>query len=177
MAFLARVLPKRSLRGKTPLILCLLGTNPYPFPRLANGIVSWQSMSGEHVIMQSGNTPVISKAIEAHEYFDHEHLLALIRRADVVVVQGGFGSLRDCIANGARTVAVPRRIDLGESLDDQSEIVEALADEGLCIPVFEIEALGVAIDSARKSAAPRVRSNSLALHIADTVNDLLNRRT
>ena len=157
------------------LILVLLGTNPYPFNRLIDEVVRYADKTGENIVVQSGNTDVSSQAVHVSKYIEHDKLLEYIASADIVIAQGGFGSLQDCIKLAAHTVAVPRLQSLGESVDDQTEIVDALASEGLVIPLYDVSELESAIKLARALNINSEASSQLPLHIANTVTKLLGK--
>ena len=160
---------------KADLILVMLGTNPYPFTRLLNKVIEWAQKTGEHVIVQSGNTPVPANTIEFHPFIEHSKIIDLMSQADVVITQGGFGSLQDCMQMGVKTLAVPRSIELGESQDDQSEIVRALAAENLLIPLYDIENFDYAIEDVRNIQVHASKKTQLPEHIAKTVSAILGK--
>jgi len=153
----------------------MLGTNPYPFVRLMDRVIKWVEETGERVVVQSGNTPVTNDKIEAHPFMDHSRILSLMQEADVVITQGGFGGLQDCIRVGARTIAVPRMVELGESTDDQIEIVNALAEENLIIPLYDVEELADAIELAKNMNIESTTNYELPRHIATTITGFLRK--
>ena len=153
----------------------MLGTNPYPFNRLLDKVIEWSERTGEHVIVQSGNTPVLTEKIESYPFMEHSKIMKLMSEADVVITQGGFGSLQDCMQSGVKTVAVPRLIEMGESQDDQKEIVRALAEENLVIPLYEIENLDDVIEEARNIEVNSTMNYKLPEHIATTISGFLGK--
>jgi len=157
------------------LILVMVGTNPYPFTRLIEKVIEWAEKTGEHVIVQSGHTPVTSNVIEHHSFLDHSKILQLMSNADVVITQGGFGSLQDCMKTGVKTIAVPRLIELGESPDDQTEIVNALAEENRVVPLFDVTKLAEAIQTAKNMKTKTVKTNALPEHVEKTISEILGR--
>ncbi len=169
----AQILPESDLRGAATVILVLAGTNPYPFTRLMRAIDEWSRFSGERVIAQSGHTPVDGLVIECHPFVSHAQILEWIARAEVVVSQGGLGSLRDCLRAGKPTVAVPRKPELGESQDLQSELVEALAQEGKVIAVDNIEHLAQAIEKARNMPIRKGEESRIPQIVADKIHSVL----
>lgn len=157
------------------MILVLLGTNPYPFTRLVDAVIEWASENNEEVRMQSGHTTVTSPCIRAVPFVEHAQIIDWIDEATVVICQGGFGSLQDCIRRGARIVAVPRLPALGEGVDDQAELVGALADEGLVEPVYDVRALGKVIARARNRREYGSTMARLQERIAESVDVALER--
>lgn len=157
------------------MILVLLGTNPYPFTRLADAVVQLAETASEHIIVQSGHTPIDSNKLEAHQFIDHSNLLKLMTEATLVITQGGFGSLQDCIRLGVKTVAVPRSVELGEALDEQKEIVEALAKEGDVVPLYDVSQLEDSIQKALSMEVKTSDTSKLPLHVASTIQKLLGK--
>ncbi len=153
----------------------MLGTNPYPFTRLVNAVIGWAEKNEEHIIVQSGNTPVESSKVEVHSFIEHNKIIELISKAEVVITQGGFGSLQDCMQQNARTIAVPRLISMSECQDDQTEIVKALADEKRVIPLHNVDELDVAIKSAKSMQIKSENNSQLAVHVSQTINTILGK--
>jgi UDP-N-acetylglucosamine transferase subunit ALG13 len=130
------------------VIVVLLGTNPYSFERLARGMDELAERHGWEVFVQLGHTSYEPTHCKWVRFVDHERLLGLMAQADVVVTQGGFGSLRDGLALGRKVVAVPRQPQLGESVDDQGDLVRALESAGRVLAVYDIRDLERAIEQA-----------------------------
>jgi len=153
------------------MIALLLGTNPFPFTRLLRAMDEWARRTGEKVVAQTGYTPVENNTLECHPFLPHADIIELISRADLVVCQGGFGSIRDALRVGKPIVAVPRMPDLRESTDHQRELVEALHEQGLVEMVINVDELGLAIDRAR---ARRVRVSKES-RIPNIVREIIDR--
>lgn len=144
------------------MILVLFGTNPYSFDRLSKGIENYAKISKEKMIAQLGNTNYEPKGIECFNFIARDKLYALIDQAELVIAQGGYGSIMDCIERGKRIVAVPRKRELNECKDDglgQEELVRELDKEGKLVGVYDINDLPKMIEKARR------------LHFSLSVND------
>ena len=155
------------------MILVLLGTNPYPFTRLIDAVIQFADKTDEQFIVQSGYTPIESKSLEVHQFIEHSRLLELMTEATVVITQGGFGSLQDCIRLGVKTIAVPRSKEYNEALDEQREIVDALANENLVIPLYDVSLLEEAVDKAISKNIDKSDTTKLPKHLASTISNLL----
>lgn len=134
------------------MILVLFGTNPYNFDRLAKAIEMYAQISKEEIVAQLGNTTYHPKGIKYFDFLPRDELLHLIDQAEIVITQGGFGSILDCLERRKRTVAVPRKRDLKECKDDglaQEEIVRKLEEEGRLVGVYEIKDFPAAIEKVR----------------------------
>lgn len=157
------------------MILVLLGTNPYPFTRLVEAVAQHVNTTDEHFIVQSGYTPIDNNKLEVHQFIEHSKLLKLMTEAEIVITQGGFGSLQDCMRLGVKTVAVPRCKRYGEALDEQNEIVDALANEGLIIPLYDTSQFSDALEKAAAMQIKTSNKSELPKHLASTIKELLSK--
>lgn len=154
------------------MILVLLGTSPHPFSRLLVAAADYARKAGVVVMAQTGHTPVVVGVV-CQPFFSHAELMRLVVEADVVLAQGGYGSLSDCVTAGAKTVAVPRRLEFMEAMHDQCELVDAFAKEGLVIPLYDMSGLATAIAQARRMAVPIKPQSALCEHIAVKIRALV----
>jgi UDP-N-acetylglucosamine transferase subunit ALG13 len=132
------------------LILVLLGTNPYSFRRLAEAVDAYAGQTGEEVFLQLGHTNYLATNAKYEKFLERTALLAKIEAAELVITQGGCGSIADCLRAGKKVVAVPRLPELHESPDRQEELVRELERLGRLVGVYEIEDLPGAIRRARE---------------------------
>lgn len=109
-----------SLRKGTaaPDIVVSLGTDHHPFPRL----VEWLDQALEQLpevscLLQHGFTRPSERAMNTHR-MPRTELLEMYHSAQVVIVQGGPGSILDARLTGHIPLAVPRLAHLGEVVDD-----------------------------------------------------------
>ncbi len=166
----------RNLCGWFDLIFVMLGTSHYPFARLINKVIEWAEESGEHVIIQSGHNPIASNAVEFYPFLDHSKIIEFINDAEVVITQGGFGGLLDCMKSDAKTIAIPRLAELGENINShQTEIVNALAEEGRIVPLHDIDKFDDAIQSAKHMNIKTNNNCALPEHVKKTINGFLEK--
>lgn len=98
--------------------------------------------------MQTGNTAYQPKHCRHTAFISHEQVKSLIIECDVLVTQGGAGSIHEGLAAGRPVVAVPRCPELGESQDAQVELVRAMEQAGRLIAVYDIKDLYACIQNA-----------------------------
>jgi len=151
------------------LILVLTGTNPYSFHRLVEAVDAWEAVHRAGVLVQLGHTRVEPRHCRFQRFFERERLQELIGQADLVICQGGFGSLRDCLSAGKRVVAAPRDPRRGESVDDQEEIVRALDRAGRLVGLYDVRRLDEAIRRAARLDPPSVGGSRIPQVIHDYV--------
>jgi UDP-N-acetylglucosamine transferase subunit ALG13 len=122
------------------MILCLTGTNPYSFKRLVFYVD--QVLGPNHsVVIQLGNTKYKPKYAECFDFCEKSKVVELIDKADLIITQGGYGSMTDVLTRGKKLIAVPRLIALNESQDDQKELVDYYASKNFLLSCYEIEKL------------------------------------
>jgi UDP-N-acetylglucosamine transferase subunit ALG13 len=162
--------------GKERLLFATVGAI-LPLHRLERAIVELKAAGKipEEVILQVGNSdlprPVIP-GLTIVESLPFDELQALLKRADLVVCHAGTGSIITALAQCCGVVAMPRRVETGDSYDDhQSEIAEVFAKRGLIQVADDAETLETALDRAR--TAPRHRAvmdhSALMAHIEHQV--------
>lgn len=119
------------------MILCLTGTNPYSFERLVKHVDI--ALGQKHkVIIQKGNTPYIPQFSEYFDFCDNDQLIKHINNSELIISQGGYGSMMEAIQMGKKIIAVPRKIDFKEALDDQSELVRYFAEKKYILGCFDV---------------------------------------
>ena len=81
------------------MILCLTGTNPYSFLRLVSYVDKVLGVKHK-VIIQLGNTRFDAKNSICFDFCERKKIFNLIYEADVVITQGGYGSITDVLMRG-----------------------------------------------------------------------------
>lgn len=131
------------------MILVLLGTNPYSFERLAHAVDELAGRNGWDIFMQTGNTPYHPRNGKAAAFVMQDAIRLLARQCELLITQGGAGSIHEGLAANKPVVAVPRKPELGESQDCQEDLVRALERQGRIIAVYDIAKLEAAVAKAR----------------------------
>lgn len=153
------------------MILVLFGTNPYAFNRLMNIVDELSMLSSEKIIVQNGNTPCTSTRVQSHKFIEYSEISQLIKAARIVITQGGYGSIRDALKQKKPLVAVPRYKELGESQDNQAEIVREFERLGYLSAIYKDSknAIQIILDADKCQLAANNKSQ-----IPDLVNHALN---
>jgi UDP-N-acetylglucosamine transferase subunit ALG13 len=169
--------PMRPLDGprppKEPLLFATVGAT-LPFDRLVESVEALKrgGAIGERVVVQTGVGGLRPDGLECHETLPFEEMLAMLRRADIVVCHGGTGSLITALREGCHVIAMPRLFDRGEHYDDhQAEITEAFAERGLIQVANSVEELAGAVTAARSRAPVMATSDPSGL--TDHLSQLL----
>lgn len=143
-------------------IVVSLGTDFHRFDRLVNWIDDWLDSleAPPSCLVQHGasRSPRLAQGIDR---MPRQDLLNLYRTADLVIVQGGPGSILDAREAGHIPVAVPRRPELGEVVDaHQIAFTTVMHRQGEAVMATSREQLmeagsAVLADPARARTAPR----------------------
>lgn len=134
------------------MIFVTVGNATQSFPRLLRAMdeLAGKDLNGETVVMQSGTAEYRAVHCSQRNYFPPEEFVNLIQTARVVVCHGGAGTLHHVFQAGKVPVVMPRRAKYGEHVDDQFQLVKAIAAAGRIIPAYEPEDLPAALAEAGK---------------------------
>ncbi len=143
------------------MILVLLGTNPYDFSRLARAADDYAQQAEEEVFIQLGHTDFRPLKAQHCSFMNKDELLAKVASAEVLVTQGGFGSIADGLLAGKPVVAVPRMPELQEAPDRQEELVRELERLGRVVGVYDITDLPAAIQRARHMPVQKSQGSTI----------------
>jgi UDP-N-acetylglucosamine transferase subunit ALG13 len=98
------------------MILVTTGTNEQPFDRLVRAAAALAER--EEAFVQYGSSRVPHGEGEWVDFLDFDELADRMRGARVVVCHAGVGSIMLARKCGHQPVVLPRRVDLGEAVDD-----------------------------------------------------------
>ena len=141
------------------MILITVGTHYQSFERLVKAGDEYASTTKEKVIIQRGYTEYECKYAECFDFCQKDRMSQLLKEADVLVMQGGWGALRESIDMGKRIVAVPR-IEGVEHVHDQEQVVRKLESEGCILAVYDIKDLPEKIEAAKTYAFKPLKHGS-----------------
>ena len=139
------------------MIFVTVGNATQSFPRLLRAMddLAGNKLDGESVVMQSGTADYRAVHCAQRDYFSSEEFVNLIQTARIVVCHGGAGTLHHVFHAGKVPVVMPRRIKYGEHVDDQFQLVQAIAAAGRIIPAYEPEDLPAALAEVGKLTTRR----------------------
>lgn len=167
-----------------PNVLVTVGTDHHPFDRLVRWTNDWLAAHPEQVpgfFVQSGAASV-SPICPGAAFLDVVQLDATLDGADIVVCHGGPGSIAAAWARGLLPIAVPRKPELGEHVDDhQVTFCRKLAELGrirLAETAAEFGSLlkEAARDRARfRASVPTADVDAAVARFGELVEDLVSR--
>lgn len=159
------------------MIFVTVGNSNIGFERLIKAMDSLAPKLPYEVVMQIGSSSYIPKNTKWFKYCDYETMLEYFKNAKVIITHAGAGTILDILMLGKKPIVVPRLKKFGEHIDDhQLEIVRALEERRLAIPVYDIQKLGGAIldalDSNLKAHPRRKTPPRLVRIIAELINNV-----
>ena len=98
------------------MILVTIGTNEQPFDRLVRSAAALDV--AEPLVVQHGSSRVPHGRGEWVDFVSFEELSSRMEQARVVVCHAGVGSIMLARRCGKHPIVVPRRLHLGEAVDD-----------------------------------------------------------
>lgn len=104
-----------------------------------------------NVIAQIGSSTYKPKNFEFFDYCGQKKLHEIINKSDLIICQGGSGSIMDSLLLGKRVISVPRLVEFKEFFDNhQIQLVSKMEELGLILAVYDIKNLHEMINKAEK---------------------------
>jgi len=154
------------------MILVTVGTHTQPFDRLVKAADEYAATADEEVVIQQGCSAYPCVHARSFAVCSKREMEALQAEASVVVTQGGWGAMSECVDRGKSVVAVPR-IEGPEHIHDQEQAVRKLEELGCVIGVYDIRDLPSAIARARSFVPRPLQRGDGARAIAAALEELL----
>lgn len=126
------------------MILVMLGTQDNSFERLLKEIehLIETGIIQEEVIVQAGNTKFESNKMKIIDFVSQKELEEYINKASYIITHGGVGSITEALKQNKKIIAVPRKKEHKEHVNNhQMQIVENFDKQGYIIGIQDIEEL------------------------------------
>lgn len=130
------------------MIFASLGTMDMPFIRMAKAIDEWAASTNEEVIVQTGYTDYPYRHAKSFKFCTKDEMQNYIEKADILILQGGWGAISEAMEKKKRIVVIPRH-DKAEHIHDQFQLVRKLDELGCVIGVFDEKELPLRIEQAK----------------------------
>ncbi|MBN1527624.1 MAG: hypothetical protein JW895_01085 [Thermoleophilaceae bacterium] len=133
------------------MILVTIGTNEQPFDRLVSAAAGLRGL--ESLVVQYGSSSVPHGRGEWLDFVSFEELSERMSAARVVICHAGVGSIMLARRCGKRPIVVPRRLHLGEAVDDhQLPIARRLHASGVVTLLEDVDLLAETIEVLGEAA-------------------------
>lgn len=118
------------------------------FDRMAKAVDKFAKISEEEVYVQTGHTKYQFKYAKTVNFMDHEELLNTLKKASLVILQGGWGTIAESVALGKKVISIPRRVGQ-ECNHPQEEVVRHLEEMGCLIGCYDERQLPEMVEKAK----------------------------
>ena len=134
------------------MILIKVGTQKSQFNRLLKYVdeLVEKGVITEEVFAQTGASDYKPAHYAYKTFMPKPVMEEWNEKADIVITHGGTASIMESVRLGKKVIAVPRKAEFGEHIDDhQKEIVQQLSDGGIIEACMEVEDLPQALENVR----------------------------
>ncbi len=145
------------------MILVTLGTQDKPFIRLLKEIQECinKGIINEKVIVQAGCTRFESTDMEIFDLIPMEEFDKLIEQCNILITHGGVGSIITGLKKDKKVIAVPRKSEYGEHVNNhQIQIIENFDKAGYIIGALEPKDIEKALQRINHFTPNQYTSNS-----------------
>lgn len=145
------------------MIFVTVGSQKFPFDRLLREIdrLKEHGELEDEVFAQTGHSSYQPRYYEGAAFLGREQFREKMKAADLVITHGGTGAIIQAVKQGKKVVAVPRKKEYGEHVDDhQMQIVGEFAQMDLLSSAYEVEELGNAVREAKRREYRRYESST-----------------
>lgn len=145
------------------MILVLLGTQNNSFERLLKEIEKCidNKIINEEVIVQAGNTKFDSDKMKINKFISHTKLQDYIKNSNYIITHGGVGSIIDALKMNKKVIAVPRKKEYKEHVNDhQVQIIENFDYKKYIVGIKDVEDLSNAIKKIKNFTPEKFISNT-----------------
>ena len=145
------------------MIFVMLGTQNNSFHRLLEEIdkLIEKKVIKEKVVAQIGYTKYEGKNIEVFDLLPKEELEKYQKEASLIITHGGAGSIISSLKFGKKVIAIPRKHEYGEHVNNhQEEIVTMYNEKGYIIGIDDVTEWENAIKKAKNFKPKEYKPNN-----------------
>lgn len=118
------------------MIFASLGTMDMDFSRMAKAVDELAAVVEDEIVVQTGYTDYPYKYAHAFKFCTKDEMQDYIDKADLLILQGGWGAISEAMEKKKRIVVIPR-YDKTEHIHDQFQLIRKLDELGCIIGVFD----------------------------------------
>lgn len=145
------------------MILVLVGTQNNSFHRLLEEVeknIENKNIK-EKVIVQAGYTKYETKMMQIFDMVSQKELDKLISEANFVITHGGVGTIINCLKKGKKVIAVARRVEYHEHVNNhQTEIIETFNKKDYIIGIDNANKLSDALRKVKEFMPTKYESGT-----------------
>jgi len=161
------------------MILVTLGTQDKPFTRLIQAVEKQIELGNiqDEVIVQSGCTQYKSDKMKIIDYLTIEEFQKLMKSADILITHGGVASIIEGLKNNKKVIAVARKQEYGEHVNNhQEQIIENFESQGYILGLKKLDELNKVLEEAKQLETKQYEINNQIFinKIKDEIELLIN---
>lgn len=153
------------------MIFVTVGTQKFEFNRLIEKVdeLIETGVIQDEVFGQIGVCSYKPKHYEYKTFIPKDIMQDKLSNADIIITHAGTGIIMTGLRLGKKVIAVPRKAEYGEHVDDhQIEIVRQLSGDGIIEGVSDVSELGEAYKNAlTKTYKPYVSTRKFVIEQID----------
>lgn len=130
------------------MIFITLGSQKFQFNRLLQAVdeLIEKKVIVDEVFAQSGYSDYKPRYYKYKPFIDREEFVEYEARANILITHGGTGAIIGAIKKGKKVIAVARRAQYGEHVDDhQLQIIKQFQEQNLISGIIDISELESAV--------------------------------
>lgn len=157
------------------MVFVTVGSQKFQFDRLLKKIdqLAEAGKIAQPIIIQAGYCTYQPIHCTAKTFLDHDEFAQMLDQADLIITHAGAGTIVGSIKRGKKLIAVPRRKEYGEHVDDhQLQILSQFETTGQICVCYEVDDLEKALEQVEQIKPVGYKSN--AGRIMDDIERYLN---
>ena len=158
------------------MILVTLGTQDKPFKRLIKAVEKQVELGNikDEVIVQSGCTKYKSDKMKVVNYIPMKDFSKLMKEADFLITHAGVASIIEGLKAGKKIIAVARKSEYGEHVNNhQEQILENFGEKGFIIPLYEMDKMDEALKKVKDFQVKEFKGNNEKF-LNELQNEIIN---
>lgn len=145
------------------MIFVTLGSQKFQFNRLLKELDNLlkENVIKESVFAQIGYSNYSPKYFRYKAFLDREEFDLMEEKADIIITHGGTGAIVGAIKKHKKVIAVPRRAQYHEHVDDhQLQIVREFSTQNYIYGLDDCDDLEIAIEKIQNLEFRQYKSNT-----------------
>lgn len=152
------------------MIFVSLGTMDMAFCRMAEAVDEWAVTVDDEVVVQTGYTDYPYQHARAFKFCTKDEMQEYIGRADILILQGGWGAISEAMEQRKRIVVMPRH-DKTEHIHDQFQLIRKLDELKCVIGVFDEKELPAKMEQAKTFEFKQIKKGNAETLIRSKLNE------
>ncbi|WP_086315657.1 hypothetical protein A5821_003161 [Enterococcus sp. 7F3_DIV0205] len=145
------------------MIFVTLGSQKFQFDRLLKELdkLKGQQIITQEIFAQIGYSEYEPQFIDSERFVDRQTFQNRMEKAELVITHGGTGAIITALKKEKKIIAVPRKKEFGEHVDNhQKQIVDSFSTSKYIIGVNDVRELEKAITQSNSFQFKKFVSNN-----------------